>query len=264
MDYFQYFFEQDPIGAIAIAATTVGLGMAARLSWSVFYSGSSMFAPVIQTIARSDAVALTFDDGPTDPFTNQILDVLSRHEARASFFLIGRHGTANKDVVRRMAAQGHTIGNHTWDHHRNGILGSSAYWKNQVQKTSALIEEITGLKPALFRAPMGFKTPSQVQAVQINGARYVAWRLRAWDTIELGAKSIVRHIGSKVRGGDIVTMHDGLEPARAKGSQSQTVRALPDILKRIKDRGLRCLSLEEALDFPVYQTADGSGIASRA
>ncbi|HTV47889.1 MAG TPA: polysaccharide deacetylase family protein [Phycisphaerae bacterium] len=252
MDGIQSFIEQYPIGATAAAASVVGFGLAARIGWSVFYSGSGFFAPVIRTIDQNDAIAFSFDDGPTEPFTSQILDILADHKSHASFFVIGRHVEANKKLLRRMVDEGHTIGNHTWDHHHHGIMGSLAYWVGQVEKTSAAIEEAAGVRPMLFRAPMGFKTPHQAKAVAINGAKYVAWRLRAWDTMNVGFESVVKHIGENARGGDIVTMHDGLEPSRSHCSQAQTVNALPEILKTMKDRGLRCISLQEALNFHVY------------
>ncbi len=235
-------------GAMAIAA--IG-GVAA--GYSVLYSGSQIIAPVEKRIPRTDAVALTFDDGPTPGFTDRILDILAQHQAHASFFLIGSHAAARPELVRRMIAEGHTIGNHTWDHHHHGAWHGEAYWRDQLQRTSCALADATGRVPALFRAPMGFKTPPQARAVSGESMRYIAWRVRAWDTLQISPRTICRIVTAQLRPGDIVTLHDGLEPARRHCSQESTVRALPEILKILANRGLTSVSLEQGLAEPVYQ-----------
>ena len=240
-----------------LAAAGVLGGGTAFLGYSVFYSGSQVFAPVIKRIKDRRAVALTFDDGPTPAFTGPVLDILARGNAKATFFLIGRNAQTNPDWVARIVAEGHTVGNHSWDHEHRGAFGSRSYWAAQVERTGRILLDVSGKRPVLFRAPMGFKTFSQARAVQRAGLRFVAWRVRAWDTLSISAHTITRIIKSRVRGGDILTLHDGLEPARRRCSQEQTVRALPRIIELLRDRGLRCVSLEAALDFPVYESTPG-------
>ncbi len=237
------------------AAGAAGVSAAAALAlwYSVLYSGSNIVAPVIKTIHRHQAVALTFDDGPTPGFTDRVLDILQQHNAHASFFLIGSQAKQHPELVRRMIAEGHTVGNHTWDHHHHGVWHGEAYWQDQLQRTSTVLAEITGHAPALFRAPMGFKTPPQARAVRKSAMRYIAWRVRAWDTLRISPHTICRIVTAQIRPGDIVTLHDGLEPARRNCSQESTVQALPEILRILKSRGLTSLSLEQALESPVYQ-----------
>ena len=248
-------FPSELIMRHPFAAGAAGLSAAAALAlwYSVLYSGSGIVAPVIKTIHPHKAVALTFDDGPTPGFTDRVLDILRRHHAHASFFLIGSHVKQHPELVQRMLSEGHTIGNHTWDHHHHGVWHGEAYWQDQLQRTSAALAEITGREPALFRAPMGFKTPPQARAVRHSAMRYIAWRVRAWDTLKISPHTICRIVTSQIRPGDIVTMHDGLEPARRNCSQESTVQALPEILKILKSRSLASMSLEQALEFPVYQ-----------
>ena len=233
----------------------MGLGAAgaAAIWYSVLYSGSHIVAPVIKTIDRKDAVALTFDDGPTPGFTDRVLDTLQRHNSHASFFLIGTQVRRHPELVRRIIAEGHTIGNHTWDHDHHGVWHGEAYWLDQLQRTSAALEDVTGRVPALFRAPMGFKTPPQARAVRKGSMRYIAWRVRAWDTLKISPRTICRIVTSQIRPGDIVTMHDGLEPARKACSQESTVQALPEILKILKDRNLSSINLEHGLPCGAYQ-----------
>ncbi|MGC8623670.1 MAG: polysaccharide deacetylase family protein [Phycisphaerae bacterium] len=232
-------------GILAAGATAVWYG--------VLYSGSQMLAPVTRRIQQPHAVALTFDDGPTAGFTDRVLDILQDHHAHASFFLIGSQARQEPNLVKRMIAEGHTVGNHTWNHDHHGVWHGEAYWRDQLLRTSAALTDITGLAPALFRAPMGFKTPPQARAVRQQSMRYIAWRVRAWDTLNMSPRTICRIITAQIRPGDIVTMHDGLEPARRHCSQESTVRALPQILKFLGDHGLQSISLEQGLSVPAYQ-----------
>ncbi len=236
---------------------TGGLGLcaagAAAIWYSVLYSGSHIVAPVIKTIERNDAVALTFDDGPTPGYTDRVLDILRQHNCHASFFLIGTQVRQYPELVRRITAEGHAIGNHTWDHDHHGVWHGESYWLDQLQRTSAALADITGRAPALFRAPMGFKTPPQARAVRKGSMRYIAWRVRAWDTLNISSRTICRIVTSQLRPGDIVTMHDGLEPARKMCSQEATVQALPEILKILKQRNLTSINLDKALPGGAYQ-----------
>jgi peptidoglycan/xylan/chitin deacetylase (PgdA/CDA1 family) len=241
---------QHPMVAGTAAALAAG---AAGVWYSVLYSGSQIVAPVTKTIQGEQCVALTFDDGPTPGFTDRVLDILKSHQAHGSFFLIGSQVREHSELVQRMIAEGHTVGNHTWDHHHHGVWHGDAYWQDQLQRTSEAIMEVTGRAPALFRAPMGFKTPPQARAARRQAMRYVAWRVRAWDTLNISPATICRIVTAQVRGEDIVTMHDGLEPARRRCSQESTVQALPQILKFLTTRGLTSISLEQGLNEPAYQ-----------
>lgn len=238
---------------VVAGAAGISAGAALAIWYGVLYSGSSVVAPVIKTIYPHKAVALTFDDGPTPGFTDRVLDILRQHHAHASFFLIGSQVKRYPELVHRMIAEGHTVGNHTWDHDHHGVWHGEAYWRDQLQRTSAALAEIIGREPTLFRAPMGFKTPPQARAVRKSAMRYIAWRVRAWDTLKISPRTICRIVTSQIRPGDIVTLHDGLEPARRNCSQESTVQALPEILKILKSRGLASMSLEQALESPVYQ-----------
>ncbi len=248
-------FPSELITQHPLVAGGAGVSAAAALAlwYGVLYSGSGIVAPVIKTIHPHQAVALTFDDGPTPGFTDRVLDILQQHHAHASFFLIGSQVKEHPELVIRMLAEGHTVGNHTWDHDHHGVWHGEAYWHDQLQRTSAALAEITDREPALYRAPMGFKTPPQARAVRKSAMRYIAWRVRAWDTLKISPRTICRIVTSQIRPGDIVTLHDGLEPARRNCSQESTVQALPEILKMLKSRSLASLSLEQALEFPAYQ-----------
>ena len=217
---------------------------------NVFYAGSQWFIHADRRITDAGAVALTFDDGPHPVFTPAVAETLAALNVPAAFFLIGRYVREQPALTRDLAAAGHVLGNHTWDHHRWGVFGSSRYWHEQLARTNDAIAAAAGRPAMLFRPPMGFKTWRQAKALKAMNLRVAAWRLRAFDTLPISAAAIARRIGEQAHGGDIITLHDGLEPARRTCSQEQTCRALPEIIKRLRDRGLRFVSLTQGLNLP--------------
>lgn len=237
-------------GGVAGALVAAG---AVTLGWGAFSVSSGLFIPVTSRVAMPDAVALSFDDGPSEEFTLRVLDILGEYQAKASFFVIGRYVAKRDKLVRRMADEGHTVGNHTWDHHRDGLLGCRTYWDQQIGLGEQAIADAIGRSPRFFRPPLGFKTATQARVLKRRGYEVVGWRLRAFDTLPLSAAAIARRIVHGVRPGDIVTLHDGLEPQRLKQSQLCTCQALPDILKHLQQRGLKCVSLETGLNRGAYQ-----------
>jgi peptidoglycan/xylan/chitin deacetylase (PgdA/CDA1 family) len=222
---------------------TVGYAGALGSVAGLLYHNSPLVAPVISRFASADAVALTFDDGPTPEFTVPILKCLESFNAKATFFCIGENISTNRSLVKEMIAAGHTIGNHTWHHDHAGILGSKRYWNTELSRTSALVEEISGVSPTLFRAPMGFKIWNQAAAVRALNMKYIGWSAWAWDTTGASAANIYRRITRRLVPGSIILLHDGLEYARRYGSQSQTVAALPRILDFIYQHGWHSITL---------------------
>jgi peptidoglycan/xylan/chitin deacetylase (PgdA/CDA1 family) len=218
------------IGAVGYAGV---LGSTA----SLLYHNSPIIAPVITRCAGANSVALTFDDGPTPQFTIPVLKCLESVGAKATFFCIGENMAAHRSLVKDMLAAGHCIANHTWHHDHAGILGSKHYWLSELQRTSYLIEDISGACPRLFRAPMGFKIWNQAAAVKKMGMKYVGWRAWAWDTTGINAERIFRRITRRLSPGDIILLHDGLEYARRHETQTATVAALPHILEYIRQHG---------------------------
>ncbi len=228
----------------AVAYTALAASLAAAgLAWSVFHPASQTFAPVIRRISTPDSIALTFDDGPTPPFTTHILEILRDRHLSATFFIIGRHASEHPGLIRRIADEGHTLGNHSWDHHHFGINHGRDYWRTQLSRTNDAILNITGITPQLFRPPMGFKTWHLAAAARENHLRIVGWSARAFDTNPLTPDRLVARLAPRLRPGAIIALHDGLEPARQHKSQQTTVDALPPLLDLLAARRLRCVNL---------------------
>lgn len=192
-----------------------------------------------------DAISITFDDGPNEPYTSQILDVLKSLDVKATFFVIGMNVEAFPDAVRREVAEGHEIGNHTYDH---GVLPlrSCQHIKNQLTKTGNIVEQIAGVKPMLFRAPHGWRNPWVNRCAGRVGCTAFAWTLGVWDTDLPGVDAIVERTLKGLTGGCVLLLHDGRDTEHGADA-SQLVRALPRIILGARQAGYRFLKLSELM-----------------
>ena len=199
---------------------------------------------------RKGLVALTFDDGPTPGVTDAILEQLCALDVPATFFLIGRNARRSPEQVLQIQRQGHQIGNHSFDHDHLGMFGGPGYWRRQVEMTDAVIQQITGERPSLFRPPMGFSTPFIHQAAKRNGHRVVTWSRRGFDGLGSSPESILRRLATPARGGDILLLHDGVDPHLTRPKfvkRSATIAAIRPLVERLRDKGLTPVRLDELL-----------------
>jgi len=181
-------------------------------------------------------VYLTFDDGPTPTWTPRVLDLLARHRARATFFVVGRSAATWPELVRRAYAAGHGIGNHTWSHRRlTGLRGRGL--ATEVGATSAVIGRATGARPHCLRPPYGTVDAASAYQARALGLRLTMWDVDPYDWRRPGAGVIAGRVLSRVRSGDVVLLHDG------GGDRSQTVAALQQVLASLSSRGLRFRAL---------------------
>ncbi len=172
-------------------------------------------------------VALTFDDGPS-PYTGQILDVLERFKARATFFVVGDNVVERPGDLRRVLREGNSVANHTFTHVSIADAGPAAV--RQLDRTTAAIREATSFTPCLFRAPFGSKSAKSVALTKRKGMKTIGWDVDTSDFKQPGEKAITRSVLSQTKPGSIVLMHDG------GGPRDQTVQALPAILRGLRDR----------------------------
>ncbi|HEV2423254.1 MAG TPA: polysaccharide deacetylase family protein [Terriglobia bacterium] len=189
--------------------------------------------------AKSREVVLTFDDGPAEPFTGQVLDILRRYRVPATFFCCGKNVGRFPDVVRRAQAEGHTLGNHTWSHPLLYFKGRPRIGK-EIDRTQEVIERATGRAPIVFRPPYGVRWFGLFPALRARGLTDVQWSDTGydWKTRHDGA-AIARLTLAKLRPGAVILLHDGREP-RAPGDvdAATTVAALPAIIEGARRMGL--------------------------
>ncbi|MGW6706182.1 polysaccharide deacetylase family protein [Streptomyces sp. NPDC054956] len=190
--------------------------------------------PILELPADAPAAAmtLTFDDGPDPRYTPAILDTLSRYGVRAMFFVCGEMATDNRDLLRRMAAEGHVIGNHTWTHPLMTKLSRPAL-ASEIGRTSEVVQEVTGEAPLWFRAPFGAWNRAAFEIGAELGMEPLAWTVDTLDWKEPGTTTIVSRVLKGAGPGVIVLNHD------AGGNRSQSVQALANYLPQLLGRGYR-------------------------
>lgn len=176
-------------------------------------------------------VYLTFDDGPNPRYTPQVLALLKRHKARATFFMIGSSARSNPALVRRVKAEGHAVANHTYTHPWLTRIPASAV-RSQLRRTDAVIGATKCMRP-----PGGFVNNSVRAVARREGKRIVMWTVDPADWSRPGAKAIASRVLNRTRSGSIVVMHDG------GGSRVQTVAALSTLLPRLRAKGYRLEAL---------------------
>lgn len=189
-------------------------------------------------------VALTFDDGPDPVHTRQVLEILDRYGARATFFCVGHHVSALPDEVRRIVAAGHELGNHSWSHPFLPDL-TAGQLREQIDRTGEAVARVTGEFPTRFRPPYGGLTPEVLATLAEHPTVLTLWDVDSRDWARPGAESIAATVLESAGPGSVVLMHEGA------GERSQTVRALPSIIEGLLERGLELVPVR---DLPAAST----------
>ena len=178
---------------------------------------------------NGDVVHLTFDDGPHPDYTPQMLDVLARHDARATFFVVGSLAQAHPELIQRIAAEGHTIAHHTWNHEDLAGLSRAAF-DETISRTQAVLGDLAA--PCL-RPPYGSVDAFTREWAASHGLTLMTWDASPADWLRPPAEEIADYLVKWARPGVVILMHDG------GGDRSTTVQGLDMALERLADRGLR-------------------------
>ncbi len=193
-------------------------------------------------------VALTFDDGPSPVWTPQVLDELKRAHIKATFFMIGDHAEKYPEVAKRVAREGHEIGNHSYDHH---VL---IYYKmdeleKEVKEAEKVIRNVTGQTTKYFRPPKAMLTGREKQKLKEMGYGIILWSLNSKDWVTFDDKYIVRYIVKNIRPGDILLFHDsGGVFTTEGGNRSETVKTIPLLAEKLREKGYRFVTISELLN----------------
>ncbi len=193
----------------------------------------------------SKQLALTYDDGPNDPHTQHLLDVLARHEVRATFFLIGRYVQLRPDIVRELIKAGHVVGNHTFTHPLL-IFKSAREVRSQLESCTRALTDAVGEHSNLFRPPFGGRRPAVLRIVRQLGLDPIMWNVTGYDWNATSAEQIERKVTGQVRGGDVILLHDGGH--RDFGAdRSYTVTATDRLISRYKSEGYEFVTIPEMM-----------------
>jgi peptidoglycan/xylan/chitin deacetylase (PgdA/CDA1 family) len=227
----------------------IGLTTAAAAS----AAGYQSMAPTGQWYGRTFAsgirgskqIALTYDDGPNDPHTLRLLDVLAKHSVRATFFMIGRYVRQRPDIARAVAQAGHVIGNHTFTHPLL-IFKSEAQTCMQLVECHQALEDAIGEHSNLFRPPFGGRRPATLRVARELRLQTVMWNVTGYDWNAPPAAVIEKKIARQMHGGDVILLHDG--GYRAMGAdRAQTVIVTENLIRRYKDQGYDFVTVEKML-----------------
>ena len=186
-------------------------------------------------------VALTFDDGPHKKYTPEVLDLLEKHNAKATFFVVGSNAHANPELILRMHEEGHELAIHTYTHPLKMNLPDMM---EEIKQTHETIFGISGYSPTLFRPVEGQYTDALIDAVAKEGYKVVmwSWHLDTLDWKNPGANKIVDTVLKGVQEGNIALFHDG------GGNREQTVKALEIILPELQKQGYKFVTVSDLLE----------------
>jgi peptidoglycan/xylan/chitin deacetylase (PgdA/CDA1 family) len=244
------------MNALPIALGCAAGAVAGAAAWGAVYPGSQLFGPTLRRTNSSGAIALTFDDGPNPSITPALLDLLERHSAPATFFVIGRFARACPELVRDIAARGHAIGNHTDSHPSLAWISSRRIAEELARCQEAVGAATQAQTPRWMRPPYGFRDPQLRGAVRRAGLAGVAmWSLTCYDWKPQPAAQLIARLG-RLRGadrsaapgarsaGDIVLLHDGDHRALG-GDRAHVVAALEHWLPRWRDQGMEFVTIDQ-------------------
>ncbi len=195
---------------------------------------------------------MTFDDGPNEPYTSQILDILARYDVKATFFVIGKNVELYPETAKRIVAEGHVIGNHSYSHQANHAVID--YSSRDVFLAQFAIFSVVGLMPCLYRPPHGRKSPWELQNAKKEGLTVVMWSVSSGELNNKSAVSLAGNIVSKAKPGGIILLHDGYgtDHNTPQSDKTKTVKALPQIIEQLQSKGYRFVTIPELLNVPAY------------
>ncbi|GCL73551.1 polysaccharide deacetylase family protein [Paenibacillus naphthalenovorans] len=211
-----------------------------HLDWSSKYPTEV----ILHGPLRKEA-ALTFDDGPDGLWTPMVLDALARFHVKATFFVVGRRCEANPDVLRRIAREGHVIGNHSWNHPNLAKLTAAEDIRSQIQRTDEVIRRLTGITPVLFRPPYGALSDTVVEEAVKAKKKVILWNVDSLDWMQLSGRQVAANILAHTRPGSIVLQHS----AGGVGESLQgSVDALPVVIQTLRGRSYKLLTVPQLLN----------------
>ncbi len=180
-------------------------------------------------------IMFTFDDGPAEN-SLKILDILKKHNVKATFFVIGKNCEGNQDVLNRMIQEGHLIGNHSFSHENKLGWASTKTIEKEIEQTNDLLEKLTGKRPKYYRPPFGITNPNIARAIQRKEMVSVGWTIRSFDTVVKDTNQLIEKVSPRLnKKGHIVLLHDTCE---------QSVEALDAFILTCRERGIEIVNLD--------------------
>ena len=194
-------------------------------------------------ITTEKVIAISFDDGPSAEYTPTILSILKEQNIEATFFCIGNRIKGNEKIVHHTISEGHIIGNHSYTHHFLFDMYSTKKMLLDLQKMDTELQQVTGLKPLLFRPPYGVTNPNLKRAIIKGNYTSIGWNVRSMDTVAKDKDLLFKKITGSLAPGAIYLFHD---------TCPITEEVLPSFIKFVKDEGYKIVRLDKLLNLKVY------------
>ncbi|MBI5889698.1 MAG: polysaccharide deacetylase family protein [Nitrosomonadales bacterium] len=196
--------------------------------------------------ARRGEVAITIDDGPDPEVTPRVLDILDRHQAKATFFCIGKLAAQHPEICRDIVRRGHSIENHSLSHNWYFSLLDPWSIHREVNQAQIILGRIAGRTPRFFRATAGLRNPELEPVLAHCGLRLCSWSKRGFDTQVNDADAVYASLARDLKGGDILLLHDG-SAARTGAGQPVILDVLPRLLDNLAQAKLHSVTLHSAV-----------------
>jgi len=193
----------------------------------------------------SKQLALSYDDGPNDPHTLRLLEVLAKHNVHATFFMIGRYVQQRPDIAREVVKAGHVVGNHTFSH-PNLIFASASQTRRELQQCEQALADAVGEHSRLFRPPFGGRRPGTLRIVRESGLEPIMWNIAGRDWKGKPATYIEQRLRQHIRGGDVILLHDGSHVSPGV-DRAQTVIATDCLISRCKSEGYEFVTVPKMM-----------------
>jgi peptidoglycan-N-acetylglucosamine deacetylase len=228
--------------SLGVLSTAV-LGWGALMTTGVFFPRLQMFGPVLcRGPEGAQRVALTFDDGPNAHTTPRVLAALRQTRHRATFFVLGNKVRERPDVARQIHDEGHALAIHGDTHDRLHSFRSASRVRDEILRAQDAVEQATGVRPRLFRPPVGHTSPATVRGARTAGVTMVGWSARGYDGLRgRRPEAVVAQIRRSLDDGAIVLLHDAAE---RDDFEPASLSALPALLAELDTRGLTSVALE--------------------
>lgn len=229
------------LAGVAVSAAALSAGYQSMAPTGQWYGRT------FTSLARgTKQLALTYDDGPNDPQTLRLLEVLAKHNVRATFFLIGRYVQQRPEIVLEIVKARHVIGNHTFTHPLL-TFKTAAEVRKELSDCRSAIQDAVGEHSNLFRPPFGGRRPAVLRIARELGLEPIMWNVTGYDWSAPPAVVIEKKVSSQIRGGDVILLHDGGHKQMG-ADRSQTVLATDHLITRYKSEGYDFVTIQQMLD----------------
>ena len=223
------------ISFIWLLLTMLGSGL---IGWNYHINAINANPETIQ-----NHVAITFDDGPNPKHTPKVLELLQKHQAKATFFCIGKHIETYPDIFKAILKADHSVGNHTYSHSNSFGFFNTKKVVSELNQTITLVNKLTGKKLLLYRPAFGVTNPRIKRAVKQLQLRVVGWNKRSLDTTNLNEKQILARITKNLKKGDVILLHD---------TSDKSIAVLEQLLLFLQQNNLQSVTVNDLFNIKAY------------